>query len=171
MKQTDVNRRDFTRLTAAAFGGIIAGAIAGCGQKAGTDSTTGGAAAGSGADAEPAGTAKVGDAGTDGAVEEVSLLLQEPHICRGLNTCAGKGQGGGNACAGQGTCATATAHTCAGLNECKGQGGCGGVHGENSCKGTGGCHVPLEHGWEEVRAKFEEAMRAAQKTFGDAPAA
>lgn len=154
----DINRRDFTRLTAAAFGGIVAGTTIGCGQTAEQQPSAGegaGAATGN------------GDAGGD--TQEVSLLLQEPHVCRGLNTCEGKGAGGDNACAGQGTCATVEAHSCSGMNECKGQGGCGASMGTNACKGEGGCHVPLEHGWEGVRAKFEEAMQAAGMEFGDAP--
>ena len=100
-------------------------------------------------------------------------ILQEKHICRGLNTCKGKGKGGDNACAGQGTCATATAHSCHYKNDCKGQGGCGGHPGENSCKGNGSCAVPLkaEKTWKKARATFESAMKKAGKTFGAAPAA
>src|SRR5439155_864190 len=51
------------------------------------------------------------------------LLLQEPHVCRGLNTCKGKAKGGKNDCAGMGQCATAKAHTCGGDNACAGLGG------------------------------------------------
>ncbi len=51
-------------------------------------------------------------------------MSQEPHVCRGLNTCKGKAQSGKNDCAGQGDCATAKAHTCAGDNDCAGLGGC-----------------------------------------------
>ncbi len=175
MKRTEMNRRDFTRLTAAAFGGVVAGSMVGCGKTA-TDAPApaGGGGDAAPADAEPADAEGSGttDAGTaEGETETVSLMLEDPHVCRGLNTCMNKGASGENACAGQGTCATAAAHSCTGQNECKGQGGCGGEHGTNACKGMGGCGVPLEHGWEEVRAKFEEAMSAAGKEVGAAPAA
>lgn len=169
MKRTELSRRDFARLTAAAFGGVVAGSMAGCGRSADTDTAGGGAAPPAEGDAATGGAADTAT-GAGAATEEVSLLIQEPHICRGLNTCEGKGKSGDNACAGQGTCASVE-HTCAGQNDCKGQGGCGGEHGTNACKGQGGCAVPLEHGWEAVRKKFEEAMQKAGKTFGDAPAA
>ncbi len=167
MKRSEMNRRDFTRLTAAAFGGVVAGSMVGCGETA-TDTTP---AAGAGGAAPAEGSSEAGAGATEGATETVNLMLEEPHVCRGLNTCKGKGAGGDNACAGQGTCATAEAHSCSGHNACKGQGGCGGEHGTNACKGMGGCGVPLEHGWEEVRAKFEAAMKAAGKEVGAAPAA
>jgi hypothetical protein len=35
----------------------------------------------------------------------------------------------------------------------------------------GGCAVPLAHGWEDVRRKFEQAMQDAGKEVGPAPAA
>lgn len=169
MKRTELNRRDFTRLTAAAFGGVVAGSMVGCGDAA-TETTPaeGDAAPADGGDAE-GGTTDATPA--DGDTEQVSLLLEGKHVCRGLNTCKGQGAGGDNECAGQGTCATAAAHSCTGQNECKGQGGCGGEHGTNACKGMGGCGVPLEHGWQGVRDKYEAAMKAAGKEFGAAPAA
>ena len=107
-----------------------------------------------------------------GAAEEHNdaLLLDEPHVCRGLNACKGKGKGGNNACAGRSECATAEAHTCAGSNACKGQGGCGEVPGENACKGKGKCHVPLEDKtWKKTRAHFEAVMKKAGKKVGPAP--
>lgn len=77
------------------------------------------------------------------AAAEGKSLLEEPHVCRGLNTCKNKsGCGetkGKNACAGQGGCATAEKHDCKGQNTCKGQGGCGENPGENTCKAKGGC--------------------------------
>jgi hypothetical protein len=99
------------------------------------------------------------------------LLLQEPHICRGLNQCKNKGKGEKNDCAGQGACATAKAHTCKGENDCAGLGGCGAKPGENKCKGMGECAVPLKKDavWEKARKNFEEAMKKAGKKFGDAP--
>ena len=178
MKRTEMNRRDFTRLTAAAFGGVVAGSMVGCGETA-TDSAPpagGDAAPADGGDAAPADGDSEGSGTTDASTtedgtEQVSLLLEEPHVCRGLNSCMNKGASGENACAGQGSCATAAAHSCTGQNECKGQGGCGGEHGTNACKGMGGCGVPLEHGWEGVREKFEAAMKEAGKEVGAAPAA
>lgn len=99
-------------------------------------------------------------------------ILSEPHVCRGLNTCKGKGKGGENACAGQGNCATAEAHGCHGHNACKGQGGCGSHPGENGCKAQGACEVPLnEKTWKKARQTFEAQMKKQKKTFGAAPAA
>jgi len=136
MEGHELTRRDFSKLTMAALGGMLAGAAA-----------------------------------TVHAAQEKSPLLSDPHICRGLNTCKGKGQGGTNACAGTGACATAEAHACKGQNACKGQGGCGANPGENACKGQGGCEVPVEHdaAWQKARARFEAAMAAEGKAVGAAP--
>ena len=87
-------------------------------------------------------------------------LFSDPHVCRGLNTCKGKGAGKKNACAGMGQCATAAKHGCGSQNECKGQGGCGEHPGENTCKGQGECSVPhafhrLEEGPRTVRSADE----------------
>ncbi len=139
MAQSELNRRDFQRLTMAALGGALAGA-------------------------------ETGLAAEDKGKEEKNPLLSDPHVCRGINTCKGKGADKKNACAGQGTCATAKAHSCHGDNECKGQGGCGAKPGENACKGKGECGVPLSAGtWKKARKRFEELMKKAGKTFGDAP--
>ncbi len=136
-----MNRRDFHRLTAAAMGGLVAGA----------------------------GIARADDAKKKDP--EKSLWLQEPHVCRGLNTCKGKGGDKKNDCAGTGSCATAKAHTCNGDNDCAGQGGCGANPGENKCKGMGACHVPLtDDAWGKARKSFEAALKKADKKFGDAPA-
>lgn len=106
----------------------------------------------------------------EGDDDKKNPLLTEPHVCRGLNTCKGKGAGKKNACAGQGTCATAKAHECAEQNACKGQGGCGEHPGENSCKGKGSCAVPLsDKAWKTARKNFEAAMKKAGKKVGDAP--
>ena len=140
-----MNRRDFTRLAAAALGGALAGARI--------------AAAEDKKDEKP----KKKDVNKP-------LLLQEPHVCRGLNTCKGKGKGGKNDCAGMGQCATAKAHTCGGDNECAGLGGCGDTPGENKCNGKGDCHVPLsDKAWAKARKSYEAAMKKADKKFGDAP--
>lgn len=136
-----MNRRDFSKLAAAALGGMVAGA-----KHAAAD---------------------------DKAAKKDSskpYWFQEPHVCRGLNTCKSKGKGGKNDCAGMGQCATAKVISCAGENDCAGTGGCGEKPGENKCKGMGGCHVPLQdHAWSLARKSYEAAMKKAEKKFGDAP--
>lgn len=98
------------------------------------------------------------------------LLLKEPHVCRGLNACKGKGAGEKNACGGQGACASAEHHECKGQNECKGQGGCGEYPGQNACKSKGECAVPLKaKAWKNARKAFEVQMKKAGHEFGDAP--
>ena len=150
MKNSDLNRRDFNRLSMAAFSGIVAGSLAGC-SKAPAPATGG------------EGESAAGSAATE---ENVSLLLQEPHVCRGLNTC----KTDKNDCAGMGSCASVDKHECAGTNACKGQGGCGENPGENTCKGKGHCSIPLmDHAWKSARKNFEDAMKNAGKTFGEAP--
>jgi hypothetical protein len=147
MKRTDLNRRDFGQLAAAAVGGLLAGVEL------------------AQADDKDKEKPKAKDPKKD-------LFLQEPHVCRGLNTCKGNAKGSKNTCAGQGDCATAMAHTCAGDNECRGQGGCGEKPADNACKGMGKCHVPLnKSAWPKARKRFEEAMTKAKKKFGDAPKA
>jgi len=152
MDRSDMNRRDFTKLVMAALGGALAGA--GAVHAAANDD-----------DKDKKGKKpKAKD-------PKKPLLLQEPHICRGLNTCKNKGKSGKNACAGQGTCATAKAHTCSGDNECRGLGGCGKTPGENDCKGKGECGVPLStKAWQRARKRFEAAAKKANKKIGKAPA-
>ena len=164
MKKTDLSRRDFNRLSMAAFGGVVAGTFAGCANDGGDASVPDGA---------PAGGTTETESGEPAAGEETaSLLMGDKNVCRGLNICKGHGAGGENACAGTGACATIAAHECAGNNECKGQGGCGAKPGENACKGMGSCAVPLkDHAWGKARANFEAAMKAASKEVGAAPAA
>ena len=117
-----LSRRDFSRLTMAAFGGVLLG------------------------------TTLVGHAADKKADHDPALLLQDKHVCRGLNTCKTKGKGADNSC--------------------KGQGGCGEYPGQNSCKGLGSCEVPLkEKTWKTARKAFEAQMKKAGKTFGDAPKA
>ena len=157
MKRNDLNRRDFNRLTVAAFGGVVAGSAIGCASRddAAAPSTPG--------------PGETTDAGGD--EEEGHVLLTGKNVCRGLNTCEGKGQGDGNACAGQGACAAAAAHSCHENNECRGQGGCGENPGQNDCRGQGECAVPLSEGaWTRARKAFEEAAAVADMEIGDAPA-
>ena len=96
MDVSKMNRRDFQRLTAAAFGGVVSGVVSG--------------------------SLMIGPA--IAADDEAKSLLDEPHVCRGLNACKGKGGCGAtkakNACAGQGACATVAKHSCKGENACKG---------------------------------------------------
>jgi|SRR5262245_20797315 len=157
MENPELNRRDFHRLTMAAFGGAVAGSLAGCGEEkkpAGTGTTPGAGA-----------PAKSGGA-------EVAVAKGEPHACRGLNACKGQGADGKNDCAGQGDCATAAwHHSCNGQNDCKGQGGCGDDPTQNDCKGKGSCHVPLmDSVWGAARKHFEEKMKEGDKKVGAAPA-
>jgi hypothetical protein len=106
------------------------------------------------------------------AENNAANILTDPHICRGLNQCKGKGKGGDNACAGEGGCATTGAHSCSGSNACKGQGGCGEHPGENSCKGQGDCGTPLKPAtWKKARKTFEAQMTKKGKKFGAAPKA
>jgi hypothetical protein len=144
-----MNRRDFNKLGMAALGGMLSGAaIARADDKKSSDS---GSASG------PKDPKK-------------SLWLQEPHICRGINTCKGKGKGGKNDCAGQGSCFTTNEHTCSGKNVCRGLGGCGANPGDNDCKGKGDCGIPLsDDAWKKARKRFEAEMKKADKKFGDAP--
>ena len=157
MLTNSMNRRMFSRLTAAALSGVVAGAVSmnmvGCGQPSGTEPPRAASTAGPSIGTE---TAAAG----------------EKHACAGLNGCKAQGADGKNACAGQGGCAsTAMHHDCMGHNACKGQGG--GEHaGENACKGQGGCAVPIkdESAWKMAREKFESKMKAAGKDVGPAPA-
>ncbi len=151
MENSGLNRRDFQRLTAAAMGGLLAGAAFGNSAQAdeGDDS--------------PQDKAPKKD-------KKKNPILGEPHICRGINMCKGLGASKDNACAGQGACATAAAHLCHYKNECRGQGGCGAKPGENECKGKGECGVPLSSGaWKKARKRFEELMKAEGKEVGPAP--
>jgi hypothetical protein len=137
-----MDRRRFHELTAAALGGLAAGAVIGCGKDQPAEGTSDGKA------------------------------VADAHLCRGLNECKGKGKGGDNACRGQGACATAKEHACGGQNECKGLGGCGENVGANECKTKGGCHVPLmESAWDKLRAKKEEEWKGKKTDFGTAPPA
>ena len=162
MTQPGMDRREFHQLSLAALCGVVAGASLGC-------NNGGGAPAKAPAPAAPV-------AGAPGQIsltsEAEALIMDEPHTCRGLNSCKGLGRDKENSCAGQGTCASIADAVCGGHNECKGQGGCGENPGMNSCKGQGGCHIPLmASAWDTARAAFETAMKKNGKEFGSAPAA
>jgi hypothetical protein len=143
MRLPDPNRREFTKWAAAAMGGLLAGLRAGR------------AAAEEPKKKDP----------------KKPLLLQEPHICRGLNAaCKGEVKGKKNDCAGMSHGPTVKEHVCKGHNDCAGEGGCGAHPGENKCKGMGECAVPLkDKAWAQARKNFETAMKKAGKKFGDAP--
>lgn len=167
MKNSTLDRRDFNRLTSAAFGGMVAGSVLGCDQQQASRET---ADAGGDADVvaeEGSGTQE--ETTEEGAAAQ-SLLIDGKNVCRGLNHQCGGHKGGDNSCAGKGSCATAAAHDCHASNECKGEGGCGSKVGQNSCKGKGECAVPLgDKAWKTAREAFEKAMTEAGKKFGDAP--
>ena len=102
--------------------------------------------------------------------KDLPIILQDPNVCRGLNTCKGKGKGD-HECAGQASCATAGPHSCAGENECKGHGGCGEIPGQNECRGQGKCAVPLkDKAWKAAREAFEKAAKEHGIEVGPAPA-
>jgi hypothetical protein len=172
MDQSDLNRRDFHRLTMAAFGGALTGSIAGCGSNAppaGPVPPAKSETAAAATTAEP--TAAVAASDSVAALENsIAAVGVEKHLCRGLNACKGHGAGGDNACAGQGSCTTLEHHACGGENKCKGQGGCGENALENECSQKGGCHVPLmDHVWKKARKIFEAKMKKAGTEFGEAP--
>jgi hypothetical protein len=143
MHSGEPNRREFTTWVAAALGGLAAGLS----------------------------VTRAEETKSKKKDPKKPLLLQEPHICRGLNpTCKGESSGKKHDCAGQAHGPTVKAHTCAGMNDCAGEGGCGEKPGENACKGKGGCAVPLkDKSWAKARKNFEAAMKKAGKKFGDAP--
>jgi hypothetical protein len=141
VNSNDLSRREFAKLTAAALGGVVAGAT----------------------------VSRIGSAAERQILDE-SPLTSGKNVCRGLNPKCGGHKGGSNQCAGRGSCHTANKHTCHGSNDCKGEGGCGKQPGENACKGEGECGVPLgEAAWKRARANFETAMKGAGKKFGPAP--
>jgi hypothetical protein len=143
MDPNDLNRRQFQKLAAAALGGLFTGA-----------------------------TAALADDKKEKMKDATKpLLLQEPHICRGLNpVCKGEIKGKKHECAGQASFHTVKEHKCKGLNDCAGEGGCGAHPGENKCKAQGECAVPLsDDAWKKARKNFEAAMTKANKKFGAAP--
>jgi hypothetical protein len=113
-----MDRREFSKVMGAVVAGMVAGSRAFADEKA------------------PA------------ADKTAAKDAKDKHICKGHNSCHGKGADGKNACKGEGSCASKAAkHDCKGKNECKGLGGCKtaeGGPGKNSCKGKGGCKVPVE---------------------------
>jgi hypothetical protein len=176
MRPENVSRRDFHKLSAAALGGLIAGATLGCNEEATKPAKTAGTESGS-ATPPPADAGKTAVKDTvketvtkSGAVAATTVAL---HACRGLNECKEQGKSHKNDCAGKGDCYTVK-HDCSGKNDCKYQGGCGGENGLNDCKGKGGCgHFPIADAdvWKKARTAFETRRKAAGKPVGPAPAA
>lgn len=166
MSGSDLDRREFHRLTMAAFGGVLAGAAVGCNNGGGN------APAAKPAGAPTAGTKPAAADAPKLALtdKQVELLTDDVHTCRGLNACKAKGRSKENECAGQGSCASVADHDCGTLNECATQGGCGSTAGINECKGKGGCHIPLmDDAWKQARTAFEVAMKKVGKDVGAAP--
>jgi len=169
MKHNRFTRRDINKMGMAAFGGLVAGSVTGCG---------GGQQEGAQPESSPAAETDETAAPSDGATSDAApaddadaMASAEKHLCRGLNSCKNQGASGENACAGQGTCASYTEHLCSEQNECKGQGGCGDHPGENDCKGEGHCGIPLmRSSWKIVRARLEKEMEAKGMPVGPAPA-
>jgi hypothetical protein len=152
MKRENVNRRDFTKLSIAAMGGMMAGSLVGCGDKKSPDGET----------ADKSGSEPPAEGGGKG--DDALAAWTDHHVCQGLNACEGKGKGGDNKCAGLGKCFTANEHTCHAENECKYQGGCHESVASNECKGKGECAVPLsESTWERAYKKFKADMEKAGK--------
>jgi hypothetical protein len=106
MKKDNVSRRDFGKLSLAAFGGVLAGSVLG-------------------------GSMSLLSADQ----HKEAAAAKDAHACCGLNACKAQGAGGKNDCAGQGSCSTTEAHGCAGANACKNQGGEGinDCKGQGSC--------------------------------------
>lgn len=144
MPRSELSRRDFQRLTAASIGGLLVGANLR--------------------------SATAQEKKKDKENEKKNPLLEEPHACRGLNTCKMKDKTKKNDCAGMGACFSAGKHECKGQNACRGQGGCGEHPGENQCKEMGECAVPLkDETWKKARKRFEELMKKEGKKVGPAP--
>lgn len=102
MKRDDVSRRDFGKLTLAAFGGVLAGSVLGSKLLAADDKAAAkeahaccglNACKGHGADGknECAGTG--------------NCSTTEAHSCQGKNACKNQGGAGMNDCKGTGSCA------------------------------------------------------------------
>lgn len=166
----NLDRRDFHKLSLAALSGLVSGA-AGCGKPSAPSQPTTPPGISMEEAAKQAGEGAPAEGGASDLTPQEQLLVDDKHVCRGLNTCKGLGRSKENACAGHGTCASIADHACSQQNECKGQGGCGEDPGFNACKGMGGCNVPLmDEAWTKARAAFEAAMKKSGKTVGAAPA-
>jgi hypothetical protein len=196
MSVNPLDRRDFSRLSLAAVGGLMAGSAAIAQEPPSIVDPNAGAPKPATEPRRDAADAKkeppapeVKEEVYDDAAElakrqkkreemaKKEKLIEdkkpkEVHICRGLNTCEGKGKSGDNKCAGQGDCATTLAapHECTTGNACRNQGGCNGMAGKNRCAGYGEGAVPiLEEEWPQLRKEFEAKMARLKKKIGKAP--
>lgn len=137
-----MSRRHFTKLSAAALGGMLAGA-----QLTHAEDKK-----------EEKKTDKPGD----------KHICRGLNQCKGKGGCGATS--GKNACIGQGECATIAKHACKGHNDCKNQGGCGTAPGTNACKGKGDCAIPLnDNAWHRARGRFIKSMKEAGKKVGNPP--
>jgi hypothetical protein len=181
MSFSEIYRRDFSRLSLAAFGGLVAGTAARVALAQDAKATPKGKSAAKD-ETESTDTKSEGKSDDKKPARKTRkpAKKKEMHVCRGLNTCKGQGRSGENKCAGMGDCSTtATDHTCASENQCKGQGGCAvrvGKMGLNECANQGGGAVPLyfedtpkNSPWHMARARFEARMKRAGREFGPAP--
>lgn len=142
MNEKNVPRRQFSRWTAVAFGGLVAGSAI---------------------------NPKALSAADEKLPIDPNLLLKGLNTCKGLNACKAQGKGD-HSCAGAGSCATANKHACGEHNDCAGQGGCGGYPGQNTCKEKGHCAVPLSaESWKLARKQFEEVAKAKGIKVGKPP--
>ena len=143
MDGSQMNRRDFQRLTAAALGGVIGGSMHApprrCGRRHGEVA-----------------------AGRTPRLSRAEHLQGEKRLRRDQRQ---ERHVPAKAAAPRPRSTTAKARIPA-----KGQGGCGEHPGENTCKAKGSCEVPLkDKAWDKARANFEAAMKKAGKKFGPAP--
>jgi hypothetical protein len=139
MSQHELDRRQFHHLTAAALGGLVAGATLGCGGKT-----------------QPVASAPAG--ATDkhlcrGLNECKGQGAGGKNDCRGQGDCATvehHGCGGENTCKGLGGCGESV-----GANDCAGKGGC---H-----------VPLMESAWDTMRKRLEDKWTKASQKFGAAP--
>ena len=132
-------RRDFNRLTAAAFGGALAGSVVGCKPEK--------------TEEEP--QAKAPEHICRGLNACKGQGADGKNACAGQGTCATVKQthdcAGKNACQGQGGCGETV-----GANDCKGKGNCA-------------VPLTMDKAWETARANFEAKMKTEGKEVGAAP--
>lgn len=138
-----ISRRHFTKLSAAALGGMLAGTQLVHAEEKKDEKKK---------EAKPAD----------------KHFCRGLNTCKGKGGCGATASK--NACLGQGECATISKHACKGHNDCKAQGGCGEIPGQNACKGKGDCAVPLnDAAWGRARGRFIRAMKEQKKKVGTPP--
>ena len=152
-----LNRRDLNRLALAALGGLVTGALAGCGGKH--------------ADRGQGPTGRTRTRQDKDAGAETTPAAAGPARLPGHQHLQEQGQEGHDQRVRRpGPLRDRGRSRLQRHERCKGQGGCGEHPGENECKGKGGCEVPLsDKTWPKARKRFEELMTKAGKKFGDRP--